>query len=69
MVKIIRKNFKTCGELFDFELNNGILLHRSEWNGYEYTVKSGNEPDFYKNCRYVPNYNKFNEIESFEMKH
>ncbi len=41
MLKIIRENFKQTCHTFDYELENGVQLHTSEWNGEVYTVKEG----------------------------
>lgn len=42
MLKIKRERFEQTGHWFDYELDNGIILHKSEWNGEEYTIKEGN---------------------------
>ena len=39
MLKIKNESVKVNGHWFDFELENGVLLHESEWNGEVYTVK------------------------------
>lgn len=55
MLKIKRENFELTGHRFDYELENGVMLHGSEWNGEVYTVKNGKNEDIY---RPVMNYNK-----------
>ncbi len=39
MLKIIGKNVVKVGHQFDYELENGVLLHEQEWNGECYTVR------------------------------
>lgn len=39
MIKIKNEDIKVNGHWFDYELEDGTLLHQSEWNGEEYTVK------------------------------
>lgn len=54
MLKIKEKNVVRFGHVFDYELENGELLHRTEWNGEYYETKNGifrpvykeNEGDF-----------------------
>lgn len=41
MIKIKRKNFKQFGHFFDYELENDVLLHESEWNGECYITEDG----------------------------
>jgi len=38
MLNIKRQNFKYVGAIMDYELENGVMLHESEWNGEEYTI-------------------------------
>ncbi len=39
MLKVKRSYFNQNGHNFDHELEDGTLLHVSEWNGECYTVK------------------------------
>lgn len=39
MLKITRENPIINGTMYDYELDNGDMLHPSEWNGDVYTVK------------------------------
>lgn len=48
MIKIKREHFEINGEWYDYELENGALLHRSEWNGEVYTVKDGKSERTYR---------------------
>lgn len=41
MINIKSEFLKVNGEYFDFELENGELLHNSEWNGEEYETENG----------------------------
>ena len=41
MLKIKEKNVVRVGHIFDFELENGELLHRTEWNGEYYETENG----------------------------
>jgi hypothetical protein len=49
MIKIKRENFTVVGHDVDYELENGVMLYRNEWNGEAYYVKDGN-----REKRYVP---------------
>ena len=40
MLNIKNEMVKVNGHWFDYELENGVLLHESEWNGEVYTVKT-----------------------------
>jgi hypothetical protein len=48
MLKIKRENFEETGHRFDYELENGVLLHKSEWNGETYTVKENGKEITYR---------------------
>lgn len=64
MIQIKNRNPIYVGEMFDFELEDGTLLHDSEWNGECYTVKEqgGHERSF------RPVYRALNEFEDqFEI--
>lgn len=39
MIKIKEENVIRNGHMFDYLLENGTLLHESEWNGEEYITK------------------------------
>ena len=39
MLKIKNEDIKVNGHWFDYELEDGTLLHQSEWNGEMYIVK------------------------------
>ena len=30
--------------MFDYELEDGTLLHNTEWSGEDYTIRTGNIP-------------------------
>lgn len=47
-MKIKNKNIKKYGSYFDFELEDGTLLHTMDWNGEVYTVKKNGEEITYK---------------------
>ena len=49
MIKILEKDYVhfRLGHIFDYLLENGVLLHESEWNGEVYTVKeNGSEIEY-----------------------
>ena len=48
MMKITGTNIRRNGHTFDYELQNGALLHESEWNGQDYTVKEDGREVVYK---------------------
>lgn len=48
MLKIKNENIKVNGHWFDYELENGVLLHESEWNGEIYTVKTKSGEETYR---------------------
>ena len=39
MIKIKEENYRQVGHMFDYLLENGALLHESEWNGEVYITK------------------------------
>ena len=39
MIKIKEENVMRNGHMFDYLLENGALLHESEWNGEKYTTQ------------------------------
>lgn len=47
-MKIINTNIKHDGEMYDYKLENGELLHTKEWNGEVYTVHNGGRETTYK---------------------
>ena len=68
MLEILDDNVLVNSHYFDYELEDGTLLHSSEWNGEVYTVKNkaGSE------TRYFPVYNQIDddeyEIIGFEVR-
>lgn len=48
MLKIVNKNIKINNHIFDYELENGVLLHNTDWNGEIYHIG---------NTEYKPIYN------------
>jgi hypothetical protein len=38
MINIKERNVVSVGEYFDYELENGVLLHQNDWNGEYYEV-------------------------------
>lgn len=45
MLFIKTENPVSVGEMFDYELEDGTLLHNTEWNGEDYTIRTGNIPN------------------------
>jgi hypothetical protein len=45
MLFIKTENPVSVGEMFDYELEDGTLLHNTEWNGEDYTIRNGNIPN------------------------
>ena len=45
MIFIKTENPVLVGEMFDYELEDGTLLHNTEWNGEDYTVRTGRIPN------------------------
>lgn len=48
MLKIKNEYVERNSHWFDFELENGVLLHESEWNGEVYTVKENGTETTYR---------------------
>lgn len=48
MLKINDTNVRVNDHEFDYELENGTLLHESEWNGEVYTVKENSREVTYR---------------------
>lgn len=66
MLEILDDNVLVNSHYFDYELEDGTLLHRSEWNGESYTVKNKDGSE----TRYFPVYNQIDdeyEIIGFEV--
>jgi len=47
MIEIIGRYAPKYGDIFDFELANGTLLHRDEWNGEKYLSHEDGEEIVY----------------------
>ena len=66
MIKIKNENITINGHQFEYQLENGELLHESEWNGELYTVKKNG-----REIEYKPIYMEEDEIFTiigFEMR-
>ena len=61
MTNIKAQNITVNGHQFDYQLADGTLLHRNEWNGEKYIVKVG---QFEKS--YIPVYDENGNITDFE---
>lgn len=48
MLEIKAENVVRCGHQFDYELENGTLLHEKEWNGEVYTVRENGTETTYE---------------------
>lgn len=49
MLKIKARNVvRLGGAMFDYELEDGTLLHESEWNCYNYTIYKGDKEIVYQ---------------------
>ena len=49
MIKIKAENVTALGgATFDYQLEDGTLLHESEWNGENYTIKENGTETVYK---------------------
>ena len=47
MINITNENIMVNGHQFDYQLENGDLLHDSEWNGERYIIeKDGKEIEY-----------------------
>jgi hypothetical protein len=65
--KIAARNVVENGHRFDFQLSDGTLLHKSEWNGEVYTVGHGaNERTYRPIYAEVENENGGYDIVDFE---
>ena len=63
MLKIINENIKVNSHYYDYQLENGTLLHKNLWNGENYYIKIDN-----KEFKYTPIYSqKENENGSFDI--
>ena len=56
MLLIKNKNFKTNGNMVDYELENGVLLYSNDWNGEIYGNGFNSENTENTNCEYKPVY-------------
>lgn len=67
MLKIARENVVVNGHQFDFELENGVLLHESEFNGEKYIINlHGCEAEYTPVYADEPNENDGYDIIGFE---
>ena len=48
MLKITEENIRVNGHIFDYRIEDGTLLHESEWNGEDYTVRENGKDKVYK---------------------
>lgn len=67
MLEILDDHVLVNSHYFDYELEDGTLLHSSEWNGEVYTVKNKGGGE----TRYFPVYNQIDdeyEIIGFEVR-
>lgn len=65
MIKIKNKNVERNFHQFDYELEDGKLLHCDEWNGEDYTILDRKN---HRETVYTPIYSKEpNETDSFEI--
>lgn len=63
MINIKNENVERTGHWFDYELEDGILLHNSEWNGENYTVQENG-----MEVEYRPIYaDKSNENDGYDI--
>jgi hypothetical protein len=68
MINIKNENVERTGHWFDYELEDGMLLHNSEWNGENYTVKeNGAEVEYWPVYTDKPNENDGYDIVGFEL--
>ncbi len=67
MLKIKKECVNVNGHWFDYELENGVLLHANEWNGEDYTViKDGKEVVYKPIYADKPNVNDGFDVIGFE---
>lgn len=59
MLEILDDHVLVNSHYFDYELEDGTLLHSSEWNGEVYTVKNKDGSE----TIYFPVYNQIDEDE------
>lgn len=59
MLEILDDHVLVNSHYFDYELEDGTLLHSSEWNGEVYTVKNKDGSEI----RYFPVYNQIDDDE------
>lgn len=52
---------------FDYELEDGTLLHETEWNGEEYTVKNDGCETYYKPVEKATQFDEDNEPCEWEV--
>lgn len=65
MIKIKNKNVERNFHQFDYELEDGTLLHSNEWNGENYTIRNQKN---HKKTIFTPVYSKEpNENDSFDI--
>ena len=63
MINIKNENIERVGHWFDYELEDGMLLHNSEWNGENYTVQENG-----MEVEYRPIYvDKLNENDGYDI--
>ena len=48
MLKIKAENVVIAGHRFDYELEDGTLLHEDEWNGEHYTISEKGQEIVYR---------------------
>ena len=48
MIKIKEENYVSVGHMFDYLLENGVMLHENEFNGEVYTVKENGVETTYR---------------------
>jgi len=63
MLEITKRNFDHVGALMDYELEDGTMLHASEWNGECYTVE---EVPYYPIYRGVGEPDEDGDYEEYE---
>ena len=61
MLEITDAGVRRYGSFFEYELENGELLHISEWNGECFTVKKNGEE-----IRYFPVYEEI-DLDEWEI--
>jgi len=66
MEKINRINPILVGEMFDYELEDFTLLHKTDWNGEVYTIGVWDN-GYFKELTYRPVYEMSETDESFNI--